>query len=89
MSVNTGATFVFRRKFSATSFFADCATYDCSIAQYIGELCRYLLNSTPQASETNHKLRMMIGNGLRPEIWKNFETRFRIPIIFEFYAATE
>jgi fatty-acyl-CoA synthase len=32
---------------------------------------------------------MCCGNGLRPDIWNDFKTRFRIPRILEFYAATE
>ena len=40
-------------------------------------------------NETKHKLRLACGNGLRPDIWEEFKTRFRIPLILEFYAATE
>ena len=57
--------------------------------QYIGELCRYLVNAPPNPNETRHKLRLACGNGLRPDIWDEFKTRFRIPLILEFYAATE
>ena len=31
----------------------------------------------------------MSGNGLRPQIWNEFKTRFAIPFICEFYGATE
>ena len=62
---------------------------DCTLVQYIGELCRYLVNSPPHPNETKHRLRLACGNGLRPDIWDEFKTRFRIPLILEFYAATE
>jgi fatty-acyl-CoA synthase len=32
---------------------------------------------------------MCCGNGLRPDIWNSFKSRFRIPRILEFYASTE
>lgn len=32
---------------------------------------------------------MVIGNGLRPDIWTEFKERFKIPVIAEFYGATE
>ena len=32
---------------------------------------------------------MACGNGLRPEVWETFKTRFRIPRILEYYASTE
>ena len=34
-------------------------------------------------------LRLCCGNGLRPDVWEKFQSRFRIPQILEFYAATE
>jgi fatty-acyl-CoA synthase len=32
---------------------------------------------------------MACGNGLRPDLWDDFKTRFRIPHVLEFYGATE
>jgi fatty-acyl-CoA synthase len=32
---------------------------------------------------------MACGNGLAPDVWEGFKSRFEIPQIFEFYAATE
>jgi fatty-acyl-CoA synthase len=44
----------------------------------------------PQFSfETQHRLRLACGNGLRGDIWEAFQSRFAIPKILEFYAATE
>jgi len=86
--VNGGAV-VIRERFSAREFWDDITRNDCTLLQYIGELCRYLVNSPPGINETRHKLRLACGNGLRPDIWDEFKTRFRIPHILEFYAATE
>ena len=80
---------VIREKFSARQFWDDVVRWDCTLFQYIGELCRYLLHTPPYTQETNHRLRMVCGNGLAPEVWDAFQTRFGIPQIFEFYAATE
>ena len=87
-ALNGGAT-VIREKFSAREFWDDIARWDCTIFQYIGELCRYLVNSPPHPRETTHRLRLACGNGLRPDVWEQFQQRFRIPKILEFYAATE
>jgi fatty-acyl-CoA synthase len=84
-----GGTVVIREKFSATQFWNDVIRWDCTVFQYIGELCRYLLHAPPSAHETKHRIRMACGNGLAPEVWRSFSRRFRIPQIFEFYAATE
>lgn len=41
-----GATCVLKRKFSASQFWKDCLKYDITVFQYIGELCRYLVNQS-------------------------------------------
>lgn len=87
--LTVGGAIIIRRKFSAREFFSDCARYKATLIQYIGELCRYLLNSEPNSKERKHKIRLAIGNGLRPEIWPAFQKRFNIPSVLEFYGATE
>jgi fatty-acyl-CoA synthase len=84
-----GGSVVVREKFSAHEFWSDVVRYDCTLFQYIGELCRYLAHSPPNPNETRHRLRLACGNGLRPDLWHEFKTRFRIPHILEFYGATE
>ena len=84
-----GGSVVIRESFSASKFWDDVVQWDCSLFQYIGELCRYLLQTAENPLETQHRIRMCCGNGLRPDIWNSFKDRFRIPRILEFYAATE
>ena len=84
-----GGTVVLRERFSASEFWKDVVEERCTLFQYIGELCRYLLSSPPQSWETQHSLRLCCGNGLRPDVWEPFRERFRIPQILEYYAATE
>jgi fatty-acyl-CoA synthase len=86
--VNGGAV-VIRPRFSASDFWRDVRDERCTLFQYIGELCRYLVNAPPQPIETQHWLRIACGNGLRPEVWVPFQTRFKIPRILEYYASTE
>ncbi len=88
-TLTVGGSVIIRRKFSATAFWDDCVKYRATQFEYIGELCRYLLNSPPHPKERKHRLRVTMGNGLRPEIWPAFKARFRIPRIIEFYGATE
>uniref|UniRef100_A0A0L8FZ86 Long-chain-fatty-acid--CoA ligase n=2 Tax=Octopus bimaculoides TaxID=37653 RepID=A0A0L8FZ86_OCTBM len=84
-----GTTCVIRKKFSASQFWIDCVHYGCTVSQYIGEICRYLLAQPNRPEEKQHKLRLMFGNGLRPQIWEQFQKRFSIEQIGEFYGATE
>ena len=59
------------------------------VIQYIGELCRYLLAQPHCTAEKQHSVRVAIGNGLRPQIWNEFQSRFGINKIGEFYGSTE
>jgi fatty-acyl-CoA synthase len=85
----SGGTLILKRKFSVHEFWADVHHHGATMFEYIGELCRYLLNAPPSPLERGHKIRAITGNGLRPEIWREFQSRFAIPRIVEFYGATE
>ncbi|GAA6220143.1 long-chain fatty acid transport protein 1-like [Lates japonicus] len=84
-----GSTIVIRRKFSASRFWDDCVKHNCTVIQYIGEICRYLLSQPVRPSEAHHRVRVAFGNGLRPSVWEEFVQRFRIRKVGEFYGATE
>ena len=84
-----GGSVVLRDRFSATAFWPDIERWGCTIFQYIGELCRYLLHTPPVPQEQRHRLRLACGNGLSADLWPSFEQRFQIPQILEFYASTE
>ncbi|XP_063629102.1 long-chain fatty acid transport protein 1-like isoform X2 [Cydia splendana] len=84
-----GSTVVLRKKFSASNYWKDVAKHGCTAAQYIGEICRYLLAVPPSPSDRAHRVRVIMGNGLRPQIWQEFVERFGVERVMEFYGATE
>jgi fatty-acyl-CoA synthase len=84
-----GGSLILKRKFSVHEFWEDIHKYDATMFEYIGDLCRYLLNAPPSPLDRGHKIRAITGNGLRPEIWPEFQARFAIPRIVEFYGSTE
>jgi fatty-acyl-CoA synthase len=84
-----GGSVAIREKFSGRQFWNDIVKWDCTLFQYIGELCRYLLNTPACLGEKEHRLRLCCGNGLRSDVWTKFKERFQIPQILEFYASTE
>jgi fatty-acyl-CoA synthase len=84
-----GGSVYIAERFSARQFWDDVADNQCTLFQYIGELCRYLTVAPPHLKERSHRLRLACGNGLRPDIWPLFKQRFNIAEIREFYAATE
>ncbi|KAJ1570008.1 hypothetical protein HK096_006130 [Nowakowskiella sp. JEL0078] len=87
-----GSEIILREKFSASNFFKDIRSFNCKATVYIGELWRYLFvqpttldDGTPEFSP----LRVIIGNGLREDIWNSITKRFHIKQVVEHYACTE
>jgi fatty-acyl-CoA synthase len=87
--VITRTPIALRETFSASAFWDDVARYRATSMLYIGELCRYLLNTDSNEAERHNSLRVAVGNGMRADVWEPFSRRFSIPSIREFYSATE
>jgi fatty-acyl-CoA synthase len=87
--LGAGATLALGRSFSASRFWDEVIRYDATAFLYIGEICRYLLNQPEKDTDRHHRVRVIAGNGLQPDIWDEFTTRFNIPRVFEFYGASE
>ncbi|MCV7100946.1 long-chain-acyl-CoA synthetase FadD6 [Mycobacterium palustre] len=87
--INSGATLALGKSFSASKFWDEVIANDATAFIYIGEICRYLLNQPPKPTDRAHKVRVIAGNGLRPEIWDQFTKRFGIERVCEFYASSE
>ena len=64
-------------KFSAGRFWDDVVRWDCTLFQYIGELCRYLTHAPPRPRERAPSLRICCGNGLQPDVWTRFPGALR------------
>lgn len=95
MIVSVGAALVggcrlaLASKFSASQFMDEVHRYGVTVVTYVGELCRYLVNTPAQSTDQSHAIRLFMGNGLRPEIWREMNLRFPGAHILEFYASTE
>ena len=88
-SIFAGSTVVLSRKFSHRTFWPEVRASHADILQYVGELCRYLVNAPPSPLDRQHNVRMAWGNGMRPDVWEVFRQRFGIDTINELYAATD
>lgn len=80
---------IMTRKFSVTRFWSDVRETQATVFGYVGELCRYLMDQPKTDQDKDHNIRLMMGNGLRPGIWQNFQARFGIENVMEFYGSSE
>ena len=88
-ALTSGGSVVVRESFSVSQFWDDVIRWDCTMFQYIGEFCRYLLHGARARNDLNHRIRIACGNGMSADTWRAFQERFHIPRILEFYASTE
>ena len=84
-----GITLCIGKKFSTSRFWDDIRDSDSTAFVYVGETARYLLAAPPSPKDKQHRVKMMFGNGLRPDVWKRFGERFGIQTVSEFFASTE
>ena len=63
-------------------------TFDFSLVSS-ENLLRNYSGAAYNQNERNHSVRFAVGNGMASEIWHEFQTRFNISTINEFYASTE
>jgi acyl-CoA synthetase (AMP-forming)/AMP-acid ligase II len=88
-SIGNAGTVILSRKFSHKTFWPEVHASKATIIQYVGELCRYLVNAPPSPLDKAHSVEMAWGNGMRPDVWEVFRQRFGIETINELYAATD
>lgn len=86
-----GSSIVVRRKFSVSQFWHDIQVNNITVCQYIGEICRYLLNKAESTGikPKDHKLRCMLGAGLTETSWRRWLAYFGDMDILEGWGSTE
>ena len=89
-AIATGGTTLVRRKFSTSRFWPDVSRHRATVFQYVGEVCRYLVNAPPVVGEHQHTIRVLLGSGMGVDVWQQFTRRFGTHLrIFEGWGATE
>ncbi|MFW9880786.1 MAG: AMP-binding protein [Candidatus Thorarchaeota archaeon] len=88
-AIVNGSAVALSRRFSVRNFWRDINKFKATCFNYIGEICRYLYNQPPSPNDRKHTVYKIAGNGLRPDIWKEFKERFGIKEVYEHYGMTE
>lgn len=89
-TVTSATTLALSRRFSTRRFWDEVRETRATSIHYVGETLRYLLAAPARPdSDRQHGVRTAFGNGLRPDVWNAFRSRFGIDTVIEFYAATE
>ena len=68
------------KRFSSSRFWDDVRDSGATAFVYVGETLRYLLANPPGPNDRRHRIRVIFGNGLRPDVWSPFRNRFGIDV---------
>jgi crotonobetaine/carnitine-CoA ligase len=82
-----GATFVFRERFSGTTFWDDVRRHDCVVAALVGPMTALLNAQAPRADDGDNPLRGIICGPLIPQL-EQFKARFGVQVA-TCYGMTE
>jgi crotonobetaine/carnitine-CoA ligase len=86
-ALGRGATFVFRERFSGTSFWDDTRKHDCKAASLVGPMTAFLHSLPPQPDDADNPVRAILCGPLIPEI-DEFKQRFGVKMA-TCYGMTE
>ncbi|PYH48126.1 putative very-long-chain acyl-CoA synthetase family protein (CefD1) [Aspergillus saccharolyticus JOP 1030-1] len=84
-----GTSIAIAPRFSVRDFWRDIRDSQATAFVYVGEIARYLMAAPPSPLDRQHRVRLMYGNGLRPDVWTRFQERFGIAEVGEFFNSTE
>lgn len=84
-----GACFAFSPAFSVSRYWSDAVRVGATVALYVGEIGRYLVDGPPDPDARRHSIRAFVGNGLAADVWPRLAARSGVDAIYEFYGATE
>jgi putative long chain acyl-CoA synthase len=84
-----GARLAMARSFDPSTFWEEVRRYGVTVASYTWTLLHDLVEAPPEPGERHHPVRLFIGSGMPPNLWRRVEQRFAPARVLEFYASTE
>jgi putative long chain acyl-CoA synthase len=84
-----GARLAMARSHDPSTFWEEVRRYGVTVASYTWTLLDEIVEAPPQPGERHHRVRLFIGSGMPPALWRRVEERFAPARVLEFYASTE
>jgi putative long chain acyl-CoA synthase len=84
-----GARLAMARSFDPSTFWEEVRRYGVTVASYTWTLLHDVVEAPVQPGERHHPVRLFIGSGMPPNLWRRVEERFAPARVLEFYASTE
>jgi fatty-acyl-CoA synthase len=87
-AVHSGATMVFRRRFSASGFLPDVRRYGVTFFNYVGKPLTYILATPERPDDADNTLKLAFGNEAAEHDLERFAKRFGCEVS-DAYGSTE
>jgi len=88
-SLAAGATLVLAPKFSASTFWTTAAETAATQVNIIAAIGTILARRPRSEFDPRHRLRVIYGAPITPELERTFRVEFRVPVMIEGYGMTE
>ena len=82
-----GARIALARRFDPETFWDESRRYGVTVASYTWTMLRALADAPPDPAERHHGIRLFIGSGMPPGLWRRVCERFAPARVVEFYAS--
>ena len=86
--VASGARLAVATRFDASTFWSEARRYGATVVPYTRSMLHELLVAEPDAGEQGHAIRLFVGSGLPPALWRRLVDRFDTTGVLELYAST-
>jgi putative long chain acyl-CoA synthase len=88
-AVAGGARLALATSLDVDTFWAEARRYGVTVVSYVWAQLRDIVDAPPNAFERHHSIRLLVGSGMPPGLWRRAEERFATARVLEFWAATE
>ncbi len=84
-----GARLAMATHFDPATFWDEVRRYGVTVTSYTWTLLHDLVEAPANPGERHHPVRLFIGSGMPPGLWRRVQERFAPARVIEFYASTE
>jgi putative long chain acyl-CoA synthase len=88
-AVAGGARLALTTGHDPATFWDEVRRYGVTVASYTWTQLRDVAEAPPHPGERHHPVRLFIGSGMPPGLWRRVTERFAPARVLEFYASTE
>ena len=88
-AVAGGGRLAMAAAYDPATFWDEVRRYGVTVASYTWTMMRDLVLAPRHPGEAHHPLRLFIGSGMPPGLWRRVMTRFAPARVLEFYASSE